>query len=398
MRPLTQRTTRPVPTRGGRLSRLAAGALALLAVAAEPPADEPEGRLPSDASGLFAPDPAAQASAAAAVTLSGGQGPFAAGGAVFGGLGLHYFPPEQPLLDSLPSERRVLIGASSAALAGGHGGPPAVLGVLVAGEDRDLWSFFDSDFVHPIPPSYLAAIRDDKELPKDPGDAEMDAYFLMLLYANRTSPEAFARAADANTAVGYAQLYSEPEEHHGEVVRVVGRLLRVRRFTPPPMARQGGVRDYYEGWMMMPGDKPVCVAFTELPPGLKPDEAINRSAVFCGYFFKKYRYTANETAATKKYRLAPLLIGRTIQVARPPPTAGDDGSLAWTGYVGPLFLIVLAGTGVGVFALTFWYRRSDQRVRARVQAARQGELQLPPAPAPPGHNRLRDGPGEPPAP
>jgi hypothetical protein len=391
MRPLTQPTTRPAPGRGGRLPSVGVAALAALlsAAGAEPP--------PPEASGLFAADPAAQASAAAALTLSGVQGPFAAASNAVAGLGEHYFAPQAPALDALPSDARVLLGASSAALAGGHGGPPAVLGVLVAGEERDLWSFFNPDFVHPIPPSYLAAIRDDRGLPKDPGDPEMDAYFLMLQWAHRTAPEAFARAADENPAVGYAQLYSEPGEHYGEVVRVEGRLLRVRRFAPPAMARQGGVPDYYEGWLMTGDGKPVAVVFTELPPGLKSDEAIDRPAVFSGYFFKKYRYTANETATTKKDRLAPLLIGRTIEVT-PPPAAADDAALAWTGYMGPLFLIVLAGTGVGLFALAFWFRRSDQRVRARVLAARHGELHLPPPPEPPGHDRLRDGPGEPPAP
>jgi hypothetical protein len=338
-------------------------------------------------------------------------------------------PPEQPPFYQLTTEGRAALCGASAVLAGAEG-PPAVVAYLRAGVQLDVWFFFDPTYVHPIEPKKLAEIEDGKAVADDVGSGEQDAYFDMLIFANRTLPEAFDAAAKENAAVGFAQLYQEPALHHGQVVHVEGRLKRLRRFGPQPNARAGGVLDYYEGVLAVASDHRVWVVFTELPPGLevKEDkEEMDVPAGFSGYFFKKVRYEAKRPPNTpddgrpRKTLYIPTLIGRTPTLLPEPPPASDPAASPapaaageWVGYIMTLFLIILGGVGASVFLLGFWFRRSDARVRARVNAVRYGELVLPPPVAvpvapPPAYgvspdapagerNRLLDGPGRRPEP
>jgi hypothetical protein len=136
------------------------------------------------------------------------------------------------------------------------------------------------------------------------------------------------------------------------------------------------LKELYEAWVLLDryGGVYYCIFVSELPPGLKPGEGINRQVECDAYFFKRLEYETREkeTGGGQVKRLAPLLIGRTIL----PRTEPADGSSLWAvpGAVllGTFGLIGLS-LGVGV-AVVWWFRREDRRVRARLRQSRPQAL------------------------
>ena len=190
------------------------------------------------------------------------------------------------------------------------------------------------------------------------------AYDYVLSAAQRLPVDAIARAARRDLT--FAHFFEEPDKYRGEIVHVDGFLRRVRRFDPDRLTRKEGVRDLYEGWLFNPqlyGANPICMVFTELPPGLQPGEALNVPVAFDGFFFKRYRYDA-----AGKWREAPLLIGRQPTLATAPLSVVQEGNSNNTQLV-LLFLGVLVVTLFFALGLALWYYQGDRRVRARLASS-----------------------------
>lgn len=217
----------------------------------------------------------------------------------------------------------------------------------------------------------LADVRDGTPVgkgPRGPNDENLDEHYVycyVLYEAHRTPAPAFARST--RNDLTFAHLYRETGKYRGEVVHVEGRLKRLRRYDPPLAAAEQGVRHLYEGWVFMDGagGNPVCVVFTELPPGLKPAESLDRRVAFDGYLFKRWRYKSVRTEGTNEWQQAPLLIGHTLVLAETAAAPAEG----WTSPLLPLFLLGLFALVLAVaLGLVWWFRRSDRRVRARVAA------------------------------
>lgn len=257
--------------------------------------------------------------------------------------------------------------------------PLTELVVLQAAAQRDCWELINTDVVRPIPKYFLSPgfIRDRDGIYT--GVPEYEAYWQFLVQAHYTSAKAFAKAARRD--VTYAHLFNEPERYRGEVVHVSGRLIRLLRWDPPMEARIAGLSDLYEGWIMTDafGENPVCIAFTDLPPGLKVDNQrkYNDRVSFDGYFYKRYRYKAGDSKKANEYRDAPLLIGHSPMGSFETSSAvneseGWDHDLIW------VFLEVVGGAALLLIVLTVWFRYHDRRVRQRIRASRQAEF-VPPS-------------------
>jgi hypothetical protein len=277
---------------------------------------------------------------------------------------------------------RINAGASMLFLSGF--GPSATtplteLVMLQAGEHRDCWQLIDTDELRPIPKYFLAPgfIRDRTGI--FTGTPEYEAYWQFLVQAHYTSARAFAKAARRD--VTYFHLFNEPEKYHGEVVHVSGRLIRLLRWEPPMEARAAGLSDFYEGWIMTDafGENPVCIAFTNLPPGLTVDNQrkYNEPVSFDGYFYKRYRYKAGDSKKANEYRDAPMLIGHT-PTGRFETSIVNDESDHWEHNLIWLFLEVVGGAAFGLIVLTIWFRYHDRRIRHRIRASRQVEF-VPPS-------------------
>jgi hypothetical protein len=263
-------------------------------------------------------------------------------------------------------------------LVGLGGLPYATLATARAGDHLDCWRLVNSDEVRKVPASVLEWVQDGKGI--QVGTLDLEAYIEFLVLASQTSPAAFAKAARHDLV--YWHLFENPKKYRGEVVEFAGRLKRLRRFDPPEEAVARGVRDLYEGWMFDPelyGANPICIVFTDLPPGLKLGEKIDRRVSFAGYFFKKFRYNASDESRT--LHDAPLVVGRSVTVLSS-PDAGEkgEGGADWVRHLLPLFLSLVGGTLIGVIALTLWFRRADRKVQRRIDAVRQNREFVPPPP------------------
>jgi hypothetical protein len=222
----------------------------------------------------------------------------------------------------------------------------------------------------------LGPIRDGKGIYV--GDEESQAFAQVLVLANYSSTRAFARAARHD--LSYANLFNEPAKYRGDVVHLIGRLLRLTRFDPPLDAAALGVNDYYEAWIVndIYGSNPYCAICIELPQGLQPAEKVRGVEVaFDGYFYKRFRYKAADSYQPNQYRDAPVLIGHGLTVL----SAGKDETLAPAQTWGnDVMLVFVAGVSLAVLiviALTLWFRYSDKRVRHRLQMAREASFVLP---------------------
>lgn len=277
---------------------------------------------------------------------------------------------------------RIQVGAASLFL-GGFGSVPnsplTELALLQAGEDRDCWALINTEEVRPFPKLLLqpGRIRDRRGLFN--GDPEIEDYAEVLALAHFTSAAAFAKAARHD--VTYTHLFNEPEQYRGQVIHIAGRLVKLARFDPPPEARGRGVGDLYEAWIMTDayGENPACIAFTDLPAGLKADaeRKYNIEVSFDGYFYKRYRYKAYDTKKANQFRDAPLLIGHTLNGKFGPGAEDEAATENWGQNLIWVFLGVVGGALLGVFGLTCWFRYHDRRVRHRISASRHTEF-VPP--------------------
>lgn len=283
----------------------------------------------------------------------------------------------------LTMDQRTDVGAAMLVLDGFPKGDEclSLLTLLSAGENRRIWSFWDPNIVRHVAEDVLAEVKDNTTLTQEIGSKEQDAYFYMLFYANRTAPEALDEEAKKNAGADWAHVFRVPRDYRGEVVHFEGKLIRLREFPPQPMAAQAGVKHYYEGCMYadLQENDPVFFVVTELPKGLEPADNLDVKVGFSGYFFKILRYTAGDTKKEKKDRLAPLCIGRTLTLTAAPAVDESAADPSWVAWLGPAFFGVLGLTVAVLFAIGFWFRRGDSRVRGRLYAARHAEFIPPPA-------------------
>jgi hypothetical protein len=257
------------------------------------------------------------------------------------------------------------LGAQGSTAAAGE------LALMRVGEKRRLWLLGPPESAPMLRPNLLKNIHDD--LPVASGktgkkwdEDEFEVYLEALAKASYTPPAAFANSARRNLT--YEQLFNEPGDYRGDVIHVEGRLKRLRRFNPPAAVAER-ISDLYEGWIFAKerGADPVCLIFTELPPGLSVGEKMETPVAFDGYYFKRYAYKAADSGPNQSRR-APLLIGRTIILGGPSVAATPEGE-SWSKQVLIVFFVMLVITVGLAAAMTWWFRHADRRVRRRVAGA-----------------------------
>jgi hypothetical protein len=207
---------------------------------------------------------------------------------------------------------------------------------------------------------------------------EAKAYTRTVLAAHSQPAEALANAARRD--VKYIHLFEEPAKFRGQIIHLEGRLKRLTRYDAPTLLQTTyDIKHIYEGWIFDPeisGANPTSVLVTELPAGLEPKEKMEVRVAFDGYFFKKYRYKAGDG-----WRDAPLLIGRTLTLLGPVQAAPEDDGTFSNSLISTFFAVLAGSFGLAL-ALTWWYRRGDRRVHARLAESRTTAFDDPPAEAP----------------
>ena len=249
--------------------------------------------------------------------------------------------------------------------------PVTALAQVCAGQALDFWTINDPMVVQKIPQTLLDMVRDDRGIPtpqKD--DQEVMAYWEMALVASRTDPEAFRRAVDVSLT--RADLLNQPSRNRGKVVRITGRLVRLRKIEPTAMGAQAGVPRLYEGWIISEayGANPSVVLVSSLPEGMVPAESMDTEVEVNGFFYKRYRYeSAGPGPDGAFYRKAPLVMGRAIRPIATTPIVESPEKKALSSLL-PWFLALVAGTGGLIAFLTYWMGKRDEKVRKRINQLR----------------------------
>ena len=236
-------------------------------------------------------------------------------------------------------------------------------------------------------------VRDKEAMPDRKDKKGAEEYFAqsyVLAHARKFPPEVLDKYARRN--VPYGNLVGPIHaDYQFKLIHVEGWLQRLRREEPNEKMAADGIADFYEAWVEVPRppgstDDPylVCVGFTELPPGLKPvEQPQGKWVAFDGYYFKLLRYESGERLPDGKYkaRIAPLLLGRTIQLAQPPE---GDSPLSFRSTFVPLVLGLLGVILAVTLGLTLWFRRGDRRARAEITDVQTRNNPFEAGPAPPG--------------
>ncbi len=168
-----------------------------------------------------------------------------------------------------------------------------------------------------------------------------------------------ARAKDE--AEDVTPLFNEPDQSRGRLVTLVGtarRAIEIRVDDPDVRARFG-IDRYYEIELVTPDSRsnPIAVCVREMPPKMPLGENIYEPVRVTGFFLKTWGFrTAQSHEAAKgevRKQLAPLLIGRDVQLLRAPAEPESSGSWLIAGVVSAVAL---------VFAGAWWVGRGSRKV------------------------------------
>ena len=175
---------------------------------------------------------------------------------------------------------------------------------------------------------------------------EMEAYWRLMDWSH-TQPFAELEKRSRHD-IAFTQLWDEPENYRGKPIRLRMHVRRVLEFDAPK--DQPSVKKVYEawGWTDESLSFPYVVVFTDPPPNLPIGTDVRAEIVFVGYFLKVMGYKAFDNS-----RGAPLLIGRTKLISKPPappPSKLDP----W------IIPIVLIGS-ILFIGMSVWFSRSARK-------------------------------------
>jgi hypothetical protein len=108
----------------------------------------------------------------------------------------------------------------------------------------------------------------------------------------------------------------------------------------------------------------MCVIASEIDPAIEIGERLKYRVSFDGYFFKRYRYKGGDS-----WRDTPLLIGRIIAMEKAQADSSES-ALSLNNMVLPGLLAAVVATVGLCIGLTWWFRRGDREVLARLDRIR----------------------------
>lgn len=237
------------------------------------------------------------------------------------------------------------------------------LALLHLGHAYGAYEFFDGSQVPRLVDFLLDQARDRRPIE----DGESASYLHLLSMAGRTELAAFE--AHRGPVPNRNDLMNRPGDWRGKVVRLQGRVRRLRELPPDPDLRKYGIGPLYEAWVFQDqyGAHPVCLLVTSLPAGLKPAENLDEEVSFAGFFYKVYRYASAQTnEGARVMRDAPLLMGPGLRL-KPKAKAGGADATSWVRDLLPVFFAVIIGTVCLGGFMGWWLSLSDKRVRARLR-------------------------------
>ena len=213
------------------------------------------------------------------------------------------------------------------------------------------------------------------EVPKDV-DAAYRLFNQMLVYSFEVPLDAFKKSGEENAHVTYSHLIPPKgaARYRGEVVRVEGRMMKLRKYDVTEAAKGHGFKFMYEAWIFgpTPGANPFCVFFPIAPVGIEPAEKMDRKVTFYGYFLTDFKYDSEGGVKVE----TPLLVGPTVI----PTEAVVVPVERETPYAFMILLVVLGGLVVitiCVFLMNMWFRMGDDRVGSTIRGIQEKNRPVP---------------------
>ncbi len=158
-------------------------------------------------------------------------------------------------------------------------------------EDEGEWDAAKEEFQAITDKDVLAAI-------------EMPLYWRLVKWVQA---QTFDQLRQRAKTVSYVQLWEQPDEYRGKLIRL--KMLHLRQaFKWPATENSANVKVVYDarGWTDDSKVFPYIVLFCDKPPKLRLGSDIHEESTFVGYFLKQMSY--RDGLDTR--RAAPLLIGR----------------------------------------------------------------------------------------
>jgi hypothetical protein len=204
------------------------------------------------------------------------------------------------------------------------------------------------------------AIGDKLELAAE----DMPAYWRLMRWARAQTFDELQARADKN--VLYTQFFTgDPNAQRGKPFRLRLHIKRIVELTGRDVPQNSaGVDRLYEIWGVTDDSQTYFYSLIcpELPPGMRPGNAVDEEGVFVGYFLKVMPYDA----AIKRLA-APVMIGRLRGLPRVAAPPGAELP-AWVWISGAVGLLAAAAWG--------WKQFAHAPARRRVQTAGIGEEEL----------------------
>lgn len=213
------------------------------------------------------------------------------------------------------------------------------------------------------------------EVPKDI-DAAYRLFNQMLVNGFEVPLEAFKKSGEENAYVTYSHLMSPrgAARYRGEVVRVQGRMMKLRKYDVTEAAKGHGFKFMYEAWIFgpTPGANPFCVFFPIAPAGIEPAEKMDRKVTFYGYFLTDFKYDSEGGVKVE----TPLLVGPTV-IATEAVAAPVERE---TPYAFMVLLVVVGGlvvVTIVVFLMNMWFRMGDSNVDRTIRDIQEKNRPVP---------------------
>jgi hypothetical protein len=189
----------------------------------------------------------------------------------------------KPLDTRLPTDGRLALAGGKAPATGVEHPPSPVL----PGIDKDS----------------LADVRDDSKVRSEERHVEYD----ILRVLGETPSAEIAKASIG--PVAFVEIFEQPQSYRGMVVTLDAHLRRCDKVNAG--VNDEGLETFYQLWLT-PDDRPnevVCVCCAELPKGITEGAGLDEPVRFDAVMFKRMAYQAQD----KEWRIAPLLLARTVQ-------------------------------------------------------------------------------------
>ena len=181
----------------------------------------------------------------------------------------------------------------------------------------------------------VARLADERDFPLETWDKDWTKANQLLRMRQHTFAET---EGSLDAFPTFVDVFKSPDAWHGKLVTMRGHVRKVHSYSPDEDLL--GLGRLHELWLYTEHSQrnPAVIVCSSLPDGFPVTEDVVDGVTVTGFFFKKYRYAAQDA-----HRLAPMLIAQRVEWA--PVAAAAIQVPGWLVFLGSmLFMAVLGGT------------------------------------------------------